>query len=252
MIRGFVSAIRTLTLIPVLGKDADDLSDAVIWFPLVGFLIAGILAALIKAGLYLTNWYQLIAFFSVFFVAFLTRGIHLDGLADSADAFGGGYDKARILIIMKDSSVGTFGSLALIFVVLIKWIAILKIIHNNDLLLLFPIYVTSRFAMSYLASTSPYARKEGGTAQPFVKNAGKKDAAVAFLISLALSAVTDRGVGIALLFVGFSITLLLKLFYIKKVGGITGDMLGAASEITESVLLVCAVYFNAHLKGFLL
>ncbi len=252
MIRGFVSAIRTLTVIPVSGKDADDLSDAVVWFPLVGFLIAGILAAFIKAGLYLTNWYQLIALFSVFFIAFLTRGIHLDGLADSADAFGGGYEKTKILSIMKDSNIGTFGSLALIFVVLIKWIAVLKIIRSSDLMLLFPVYVTSRFSMSYLASTSPYARKEGGTAQPFVKDAGTKDAVIAFVLSLVLSAVTAKGVGIALLFVGFFTTLLLKLFYIKKVGGITGDMLGAAAEITESVLLVCAFYFSTYLKGFLL
>jgi len=251
MIRGFVSAVRTLTVIPIFGKDAEDLSDAVVWFPFVGFLLAGILVIFIKVGLYLTNWYQLIAFFSVFSIAFLTRGIHLDGLADSADAFGGGYDKTRILSIMKDSSIGTFGSLALIFVVLIKWIAVLKIIHSNDFLLFFPVYVTSRFSMSYLASTTPYVRREGGTAQPFVKNAGTKDAVVAFIISLILSAITAKGVGVALLFAGFFITLLLKLFYIKKVGGITGDMLGATAEITESVLLVLAFYFSSCLKGFL-
>ncbi len=252
MIEGFISAVRTLTIIPIHGKDAEDLSSAVAWFSLVGFLLSLVLVLFIYIMLRLTNQYQLIAILTVFLGAFLTRGIHLDGLADFADGFGGGFDKEKILTIMKDSDIGTFGALSLIFVVIIKWLAVLKMVKTDSFSLIIPAYVVSRFSMSYLSVFMPYARKKAGIGKPFVENAKTKDAVIAFAVSFVLVAIAAKGAGIAMLFSGFFITFLLRLLYMKKLGGVTGDLLGATSEIIETLLLICGFYFNIYLKGFIL
>ncbi len=246
MIKGFLSAFRTLTIIPVLDKKSDNPSGAVIWFPFVGFLIACFLTLFIRISLFLTDWYQLIAIFTVLLSALITGGIHLDGLADFFDGFGGGYDKNKILTIMKDSNIGSFGSLSLIFVILIKWIVFFKIIATHTFIIIIPAYVTSRFAMSYLAVSMPYARKEGGVAKRFVENGKTSYVIAAFIISFALNLAIAKQIGVFMLFSGFLAIFPLKALFFKRVGGITGDLLGATSEIIEIFTLICGIYLNIH------
>ncbi len=241
MINALVTAIRTLSVIPIPGSDTSDFARATVWFPFVGFLLALPVFFFIKLGMYLTTWRQLIAVLSVLLGIFLTRGIHLDGLADCADGFGGGYTKERILSIMKDSDIGVFGALALISVLALKYIAFDEIIHRDILFLIIPSYISSRFTMSYLSFAMKYARKKEGTARRFVQNATLKDVLLAFSISFVLNAAVAKTVGVAMLFISFSVAFVLKMFYAKKIGGVTGDVLGATSEIVETILLIAGV-----------
>src|SRR5512145_1363019 len=122
MLHGLVTALRTLTILPVPGSDASDMSRALPWFPLVGCLLGFLLWGLAWGfGFMAVFWPGGTALVVVAASAILTRGLHLDGLADWADGFGGGRDKERTLAIMKDSHVGAFGVIALIIVLIARW-----------------------------------------------------------------------------------------------------------------------------------
>ena len=246
MINGLITAIRTLSIIPVPGKDAEELSDAVVWFGFVGFLLGIILFLSIKGGLLLTKWPEGIAGFAVFLSAAATRGIHLDGLADFSDGFGGGHTKEKILTIMKDSNIGTFGALSIALVLLFKWISIVSLIKDNNYAYIVPIYVSSRLVMSFLSSHLPYARKGEGTGKPFVENASKKHSIYAFLISFFLVLIWSGVMGVYILFIGMLFSLFAGSFVKKKIGGITGDILGASCEITETLLLFLCAACKIH------
>jgi adenosylcobinamide-GDP ribazoletransferase len=122
--------------------------------------------------------------------------------------------------------------------------------EQNTFILIVPAYVTSRFAMSYLTSTMPYARAGGGTGRPFVENAKTSDAVVAFIFAVVLNFAVAGVIGVLMLLVGLFAAFLLKLFYMKKVGGVTGDLLGAASEMIETILLIFGAIVGAHIGVF--
>jgi adenosylcobinamide-GDP ribazoletransferase len=247
MINGLITAIRTLSIIPIIGKDAEDFSSSIIWFPFVGFLLGGALFLFIKISLFFTDQYKIIALISVFLSAVLTRAIHLDGLADFADGFFGGYTKEKILLIMKDSNIGTFGALALIFVVFLKWLGLLYLIENRHYDLIVPIYVASRFVMSDLSVRLRYAR-DNGTGRPFVKNAKLKHLIGALFFAIILS-LPFGVIGLAILLIGYIMSLMLGFYFVKKIGGITGDLLGASCEISETVLLILSIFIVPHIHN---
>jgi len=240
MLSGLVTAIRTLTVLTVPGKDTESFSRSLFWFPVVGLLLGLMQATLAYYG-HLLAWNELAAALVVFAGMALTRGMHADGLADMADGFWGGKGKEIALRIMKDPNVGSFGAIALFALLLLKWIAMLKLIEQGA----FPVIVSgvllARWVQVLLASSLPYARSEGGTAQAFVSGAGAAHSAVAsiltfcFLLPLfypdiiafvvVISAAGVAGVMIALL-------------SYRKIGGVTGDVLGAVSEVTEALVWV--------------
>jgi adenosylcobinamide-GDP ribazoletransferase len=166
----------------------------------------------------------------------LTRGLHLDGLADTMDGLGGGRDPEARLRIMKDSALGAFGAASLILALLIKYGFFLSIgPAAGRILILFPL--VSRWGMVLLAYLSPYARKEGGLGQamtlgvtgPIVLGATLGAAALALLAAGLAGLVLLAGAGVAVA--------LMKIYFNKKLGGITGDVLGAANEVLEILTL---------------
>jgi len=112
MLSGLVTAARTLTIFSVPGKDSEKFSNSLYWFPVVGAFLGALLGAVAWLGVR-SGWNELAAAGVVVGGLLLTRGMHADGLADMADGFWGGRDRARILSIMKDPNVGSFGALAL-------------------------------------------------------------------------------------------------------------------------------------------
>ena len=108
MLRELITAIRTLSILPVPGKGTEDLSSALSWFPVVGALLGGLLylLALIASSVTDGRWPEGVAAILLLAAVVLTRGLHLDGLADWADAFGGGQDRDHTLAIMKDPGTG--------------------------------------------------------------------------------------------------------------------------------------------------
>ncbi len=238
---GLVTALRTLTIIPVSGDESDNRADALSWFPVAGALIGLVLWLVSMLG----GGVKLPFLMSAVVLAvgtLLTRSLHLDGLADWADAFWGGWTPERRLEIMKDSSLGTHGTLALILVLLAKWSAVAVLLEHSAQVWIILACIISRTAQVDAAVNFPYARPEGGTGADFVNRAADCHREHAFLIAffftIVLGVLTLRP-----LFISIA-TLIVGRFFcrscMRSFGGVTGDTLGAVSELTETMLLMLA------------
>ena len=234
---GVVTAFRTLTILPVPGRDSEDFGAALPWFPIAG-LVLGIVLALAAWLLNhtLNGWFGGGAVLLLLGSVFLTRGLHLDGLADWADALGGKPDRGSRLAIMKDSRLGTFGGLALGVVLIAKWVALERILGMGSPWLIPPALLVSRSMMAELASTLPYARSGPGTAEPFVHGASKKRRLLALGGGLLFCAAWGP-FGLLCFAAGWSATKLFARHCRKAFGGVTGDLLGTLNEILETGLL---------------
>ena len=242
-IRGLGGALTTLTLISWPGKESEDLSTSLPWFPAVGLFLGMILCGIGYAWTRLLpgQWLAGAALLIVGVEVWLTRGLHLDGLADWADSIGGFQEREKRLAIMKDTSLGAFGVLALILALMARWVAFERILGAGSFIWLLPIFALSRGMMVYLITTLPYARAEEGMAKPFVKGASPKHRLASHLICLGIC-LPFGPLGLAFfVFAGF-VTWLFKVRCLKRFGGITGDLLGTANEMVEiCLLLICAL-----------
>jgi adenosylcobinamide-GDP ribazoletransferase len=250
MFQGLVTALRTLSVLPVPGSDARDLARALPWFPLVGSLLGFMLWGLALGFDFVSNgWSAGAAIAVVTGAAVLTRGFHLDGLADWADGFGGGRDKAGTLAIMKDPHMGAFGVVALVLVLMAKWAACSRLVETGSMSWIVPACIVSRLAVAELAVCLPYARKEGGTAGPFVEQALPVHRIAALAWALVLVLMSHGLAGAAVLFLGWVMCRLLGLWFLKRVGGVTGDLLGACCELVETGILIACAAGGAMLEG---
>ncbi|NTW52604.1 MAG: adenosylcobinamide-GDP ribazoletransferase [Chlorobiaceae bacterium] len=248
---GLVTALRTLTLLPVPGKDAGRFSSSLYWFPIVGLMIGAFQALLAWAGTQV-GWVELAALLALACGVLLSGGLHADGLADLADGFFGGRNREAALRIMKDPNVGSFGAIALIVVSLSKWVFLLELVRHGAFGMIAAGVMLARMAQVLLAARLPYARAEGGTATAFVEGAGTTHLLIALLSSLLLlMPLVNYDPLKALLLtlsaiVSASATGLLSW---RKIGGVTGDVLGTCSELTELLVwltaaLICKYPFS--------
>ena len=241
--RSFLAAIRFLTIIPVpgkLGTGKDDLAKSLIFFPLVGLLIGAVTGGFFYlVGPYLPM--PLAVVLAVFMLMGFSGGLHLDGVADCGDGFFSSRPRAEMLEIMRDSRIGTMGVAAILLIVALKGAALISVAPGAlwPLLVLMPI--GGRCSMPVMMAVLPYARKEGGLASVFYgKNAGL--AALWSVSFLLICSWLITGIVGILIAVGSLIVLLAFSFYCKiKIGGATGDTLGAASEISEAAIAVLYV-----------
>ncbi len=174
--------------------------------------------------------------------ALMTGALHEDGLADCADGFWGASDTERRLEIMKDSRIGAYGVLALIFVIGLKWLALTSLIEANALwaAVLVPAAL-SRSTMAGLMADLPFAR-QGGLARQIGKPR-KPAAGIAFGLGALLAVVISGLAGIVAVIAVGAASIALAQFARAKIGGQTGDVLGAAQQLTEltSLLVLAAV-----------
>lgn len=167
----------------------------------------------------------------------LTRGLHFDGLADLADGIGGGHTSERRLAIMKDSSIGTFGSLALTLAVLCKVASIQVLLKEACWASFLLVPVFSRLTMVFAAYKSIYARPDGGLGKPFLEHMSVRQP-LAAAISGGIIALMISPQMILLYFLTMLLCAALFRWIGRRwLGGMTGDVLGAANEVTEIVLL---------------
>lgn len=237
--KALITSLQFITVLP-LGKPRPfDPRGIVANFPLAGLAIGLLLSLFDRAAS--SVWpTTVVAAMDVILLAAITGALHLDGLADTADGLYGKRERAAVLAIMKDSRVGAMGLVAVACVLLAKTAALGHIDHGRFLaLLIVPAY--ARAAMIFGMRFLPYARGKAGTGSAFFET---PPAAVDFRY-LALPVFLSlflgwRGVLLNLAFA--AVTAALIALYRKKLGGITGDMLGAMAEIMEAALLlaVCA------------
>ena len=243
LIRGLGCALTTLTLISWPGNKDEDLATSLPWFPVVGLFLGLILYAtgLVWALFLHGQWLAGAALLMVGLEVWLTRGLHLDGLADWADSIGGFYERKKRLAIMKDVSLGAFGVLALILALMAKWLAFERILSSGSAICLLVILSLSRGMMVELITTLPYAREGEGMARPFVNGASNRHRLVSHLITLGIC-LPFGPIGLAFFGIAGFMTLLFKGRCRKQFGGITGDLLGTANEMVEiCLLIICAL-----------
>ena len=249
--KNLISALRTLTVIPVPGKENRDLSRSLPWFPVVGLILGTIIygIAFLWTKIPLPVWPAGGALILVIIEIWLTRGLHLDGLADWADSFGGLYEREKKLAIMKDVRVGAFGALALIVDIAAKWVAFERILSSGSVLWLLVVFVLSRGMMVDLITRLPYARKEEGMSQPFIKGASFKHRVVSHILCLIIC--LPFGIpGIVAFLLSIVVIRIFGWRCHKQFDGITGDLIGASNEIVEFVLLMTFALFGVVLNEY--
>ena len=244
---GLASAFRTLTILTVPGKECARAATTLYWFVPVGAVIGALLYGIGMAGSHY-DFFLLTAVILVMALAVVTRAFHLDGLADTVDGFGGGWTKERSLEIMRDSHIGAFGVIALVLVLMGKVAAISWIVSQGFLTPLFYVPLFSRFLVVGQTVCNRYARSGEGTAARLVREARPRHLAVSaawVAISILLSAGTQRVVLSGMLGVGVLTTAFVALVSRRKIGGVTGDVLGATVELSELVMFCSAAVLLA-------
>ena len=251
MLEGLVTAFRTLTIFPVLGRETSNHSCALPYFPVVGLVLGVLLWAisLINRVIGDGGWPMGVAALMLLVSILSTRSLHLDGLADLADALGGGWDKRRRLAIMKDSRLGVFGAVSMILTLLCKWLAFSRLITAASAIWVILIFIIPRTMQVHLAVKLPYARSEGGTALSFVEAATGYQRATAFIVCLT-AALLYGPVGVLFLAIAEAFTWVYGTWCRNHFGGVTGDLLGAGNEIIETVLLLLAAAPGSTIMGY--
>ncbi|MEW6439908.1 MAG: adenosylcobinamide-GDP ribazoletransferase [bacterium] len=239
--RALMAALGFLTILPV-GRGAAGLPapSMLPWFPVAGLIVGGLWLGFDQAvGRLLPS--ALRAVLDMGFVVVLTGGLHLDGLADTADGLLSHRGRQEALRIMKDSRIGTWGVLALLFVLGTKTLALHELLLRGEPhgLVLVPVY--GRAAMLAGIFFLPYGRGEEGIGSLLFERSGRQDPWVKAGIVLLLAgsvALLGRGGAVALNAAFLGGVALVLLAYRSRMGCVTGDMLGALGEITETILLV--------------
>jgi adenosylcobinamide-GDP ribazoletransferase len=243
----FFAAVSFLTRLPVprdLVFEAEDVGRATMLFPLVGALIGLLQVGALHVFGQPSGVLQavLIAVLLVLINVFVTGALHLDGLADMADGFGGGREKERTLEIMRDSVIGSYGATALILLLILKVAAIAALVENGSawaFLILAP--ALGRWATVPLGKFMPYARKSGGLGNAVTDFVGWTELIGATAITTALIYfLIDWQGGARVWLVVIALTFINARFCLKKIGGVTGDTLGANTEVCETAVLIAA------------
>jgi adenosylcobinamide-GDP ribazoletransferase len=244
LVTDFKISILFCTRLPLphsLPIDSRDVARASWAFPITGAVVGGIGALVYMAASGLRLPSTLAAAFALLATLIVTGCLHEDGLADTADGFGGGRDGARKLEIMRDSRLGTYGACALLMSLLLRWAAISAIASPIAVgAALMAAHVTARAALPpFMRFVSP-ARPDGLSAT--AGEPGFRCVEVAILLGVLTLGLT---LGLTAMAIGLALTASASLFMawlsVRQIGGQTGDVLGALEQTVEIVILLTAV-----------
>ena len=237
-------AVAFLTILPIPIRDEEvdpaSLADARFAYPLVGLMIGLILAALAEGFRRLGVGAGPSAFLILLAWASSSGGLHLDGLADTADGLFLWGDPARRLAAMRDPHVGGYGVSAVGLVLIGKFAALESLFDAGRPLGLIVAATIGRTLILVSAGMAPYARPEG-TGRALIDAAGPRDAAWGAILSIGVATLAAGGRGLAAATLGLALAGILTATARRKIGGVTGDTLGALVEVGElGVLLILA------------
>lgn len=237
-----LSAFALLSRLPLPNHQATGAASAWAW-PLVGLALGALGAAIATGALWLGVTPGVTAVLVLALGAMLTGGLHEDGLSDSADGLFGGWTRERRLEIMKDSRVGSYGVLALVLVTLARWSALTAVlVHGGHWEALVAAGALSRAPMALVMALLPNARGEGlshATGRP-----RPATALAALALALVVAVVLTGWTAVVLLFATLAVTLWLAFTALRKIGGQTGDILGATQQLAE---VACLAVLSARL-----
>ena len=240
-----LTAIQFLTRVPIPARPytADSLAQAVKFFPIVGLLL-GTTAALLHRLLVLHLSRPLTALLVVTFLLLLTGCLHEDGLADAADGFGGGWNREQILLILRDSRIGSYGAIVIALSVLSRILLLASLPLDRVAAYLITAHVLCRWTTLPLSFFLPPARtlaageSEGqGARIAHLTSRNSLIVGTLFSFAIVIALLRER----ALIAITFAVvtTFLSGLYYKRRIGGVTGDCFGATNQLTEIL-----VYFS--------
>jgi adenosylcobinamide-GDP ribazoletransferase len=242
MIKPFLIALQFLTRLPVrltTQSSKKDLGYSLLFYPLAGLIIGSILIALgwllngtpslVIAALLVTAW------------ILLTGGLHLDGLADSADAWIGGMgDRTKTLAIMKDPNCGPAGVVAIVSIILLKFVTLYTLVVANEWITLLLAIILARTLLPLLFLTTPYVRNNGLGASLAAHQPRRWSIFIVVATFVLVFLLTD------IHYLWLSLTAIVTFLFLRhlmlhRIDGTTGDTAGALVEITETIVLLASV-----------
>ncbi|MEM9254592.1 MAG: adenosylcobinamide-GDP ribazoletransferase [Pseudomonadota bacterium] len=241
--QAFVSALQFLTTLPVTQSDPPDervQGLSLLWYPAIGLLLGTLLC--LAAG-WLQGPYALTAALLLAIWAGLTGALHLDGLADCADAWVGGMGgREKTLALLKDPTCGVMAVVVIVVVLLLKWVSLTVLLETRSLVWLVLPAFFARLSVYALFLRLPYVREAGigaVLASHFPANAAKT---LLVITGLALAVVLPLGAFLAL-----SVAVCAVVWWVcrasrRRLGGFTGDVAGAQIELVEVTVLLTLAF----------
>ena len=252
----FFTALAFYSRLPVPHSvhqhSAQFLPDAIRYFPLIGW-IAGLLAGLVYTGATYLFGDSVALLLAMASTILLTGAFHEDGFADVCDGFGGGWTKERILLIMKDSRLGTYGVVGLLLLLSLKFAAVQKLIGvallAEDVYMVMTVFIVahtlSRFAVITVVFSHSYARIEESKASGAIAKGRPVNLFIGGLFTLlplaALAIYAGRPFIGIIIFPVLLLAMYLGRYFKKWIGGYTGDCLGAVQQLTELMIYLSLI-----------
>ena len=243
ILQDIAAAFQFLTRLPLsrLAYEPEALPRAAKYFPLVGLAVGAAAAGfycLLSAHLPIA----VVALLIVLFSTLITGGLHEDGLADSADAFGGGWNRQQVLAIMKDSRIGSFGALALLFSIGGRVLMLAYIPAGSFVQYAISAEVLCRWVMLPLGAALLGAGEPGSQGARIARQVSGFSLFVGTLITIG---VVGSMLGMSAIWpvaAASAVTLFCGLYFKNRIGGITGDCFGATSQVTLLAVYLCGVW----------
>ncbi|WP_031526446.1 adenosylcobinamide-GDP ribazoletransferase [Dyadobacter crusticola] len=250
----FFAALQFYTRIPIPGWvvfKPENLSPATRFLPLIGWIVGGISAAVWLVISPLTG-FSIAIVFSIIASILTTGALHEDGFADTCDGFGGGWTRDKILVIMKDSRLGTYGALGLIGILALKFALLQELADRFDnqvsqvFGLMIAAHAISRLMPASIIYNQPYARDtDDSKAKPVAQNVTAVTLAIAAMFGIVplLLLCTMFSSALPLLSIPFLgvVTWAMSRYFVKWIGGYTGDCLGAVQQVCEVGFYFCLI-----------
>ena len=237
----FLTALMFYTRIPVgriSGWNEDLLNKSTRFFPLGGWIVGAVTAFVFWTAIQFLP-VSISVLVSIIAGILLTGAFHEDGFADFCDGFGGGYTPERILEIMKDSRIGTYGTIGLLMMLGTKFFALSNVEIGRIPFLLITAHALSRIFPVLLIYTSAYARLDASSK---TKPVGKADTVTSLLVALLFGLLPLVFLSwkeiVLVLFALSALTFFFRDYVIRKLGGYTGDVLGALQQLCELVFYI--------------
>lgn len=252
MVKNFVHALQFLTIVRVSNKyeiKEGDLAKSMVYFPVIGFLLGVVLVNVDQLMLLIALPQGIANFLLIALLTLLTRALHVDGLADTLDGLMGGKDQSSRLAIMKDSRIGTAGVIGVVFVLMLKYLSLNTLLNSEKVAVLLTAPMLARWSQTIMAYKGNYAREEG-MAKAFVGHLRASGMAYASVIAVCFTSFVVLREDVRALFLIISVitgvvawTLLSRWYLVRKLGGISGDAIGAVSETNEVLVFLLFVVF---------
>jgi adenosylcobinamide-GDP ribazoletransferase len=237
----FLVAIQFLTKLPVpvaIELPPDALAESARFFPVVGAIVGlGAIAIDVLVRPHADRNVSVVLI--LIYLVIVTGGLHEDGLADAADGFGGGWTKERVLAIMRDSNIGSFGALAIGCSLLARFVFLTSLPTRNFYGVLLAGQVLGRWSILPLAHWLRSARSEQGQGARMARKTSMASLIVATACMVMIVSLACGLAAIAMIAVAGGVAALTGVYYRRRIDGITGDCLGATCQVTE-----CAVYLT--------